>query len=119
MATGNETKIILTAEDRTGGAFQTAGAKLSGFANEAKAAAAGVGKEFEYIIGAVVGGCLMTGGYGSVIGASVGAMIAPITLNGIPLSRWNSDNRFIFLGVVLLAAVLVNQKIRKKAQEAR
>jgi simple sugar transport system permease protein len=40
-------------------------------------------------------------------------------LNGIPLSRWNSDNRFIFLGVVLLAAVLVNQKIRKKAQEAR
>lgn len=82
-------------------------------------AAAGVGKEFEYIIGAVVGGCLMTGGYGSVIGASVGAMIAPITLNGIPLSRWNSDNRFIFLGVVLLAAVLVNQKIRKKAQEAR
>ncbi len=82
-------------------------------------AAAGVGKEFEYIIGAVVGGCLMTGGYGSVIGASVGAMIAPITLNGIPLSKWNSDNRFIFLGVVLLAAVLVNQKIRKKAQEAR
>lgn len=82
-------------------------------------AAAGVGKEFEYIIGAVVGGCLMTGGYGSVIGASIGAMIAPMTLTGIPMSRWNADNRFIFLGVVLLAAVLVNQKIRKKAQEAR
>ena len=82
-------------------------------------AATGVGKEFEYIIGAVVGGCLMTGGYGSVIGASIGAMIAPMTLTGIPMSRWDGDNRFIFLGVVLLAAVLVNQKIRKKAQEAR
>ncbi len=43
MATGNETKIILTAEDRTGNAFSTAKSKLSGLADEAKAAAGGVG----------------------------------------------------------------------------
>ena len=35
----------------------------------------GVGDEFQYIIAAVVGGCLLTGGYGSAIGASIGAMI--------------------------------------------
>ena len=34
----------------------------------------GTGLEFEYIIAAVVGGCLMTGGYGSVIGAALGAV---------------------------------------------
>ena len=29
----------------------------------------GVGEEFKYIIAAVVGGCLLTGGFGSAIGA--------------------------------------------------
>lgn len=33
----------------------------------------GVGNEFIYIIAAVVGGCLLTGGYGSVVGAALGA----------------------------------------------
>ena len=83
------------------------------------AASQGIGEEFEYIIAAVVGGCLLTGGYGSVIGASLGAMIMAMSINGIPAARWNSDNRFIFLGAVLFTAVLVNQKIRQKAQEAR
>ncbi|MFM2072888.1 MAG: hypothetical protein RLZZ623_3152 [Actinomycetota bacterium] len=83
------------------------------------AASQGIGDEFEFIIAAVVGGCLLTGGYGSVIGASLGAMIMAMSINGIPAARWNSDNRFIFLGAVLFIAVLVNQKIRQKAQEAR
>jgi simple sugar transport system permease protein len=79
----------------------------------------GVGQEFEYIIAAVVGGCLLTGGYGSVIGASFGAMISAMLKTGIPGSQWNTDNKYIFLGVVLFLAVLVNQKVRKKAEEAR
>ncbi len=83
------------------------------------AASQGVGEEFEYIIAAVVGGCLLTGGYGSVVGASFGAMIAAMLATGIPGSRWNTDNKYIFLGAVLFLAVLVNQKVRKKAQEAR
>jgi ribose/xylose/arabinose/galactoside ABC-type transport system permease subunit len=79
----------------------------------------GDGQEFEYIIAAVVGGNLMTGGYGSVIGASLGALIMAISKNGIPAARWNQDGRFIFLGVVLLVAVLVNNYVRKKANEQR
>ena len=79
----------------------------------------GDGQEFEYIIAAVVGGNLMTGGYGSVIGASLGALIMAISKNGIPAARWNQDGRFIFLGVVLLVAVLVNNYVRRKANEQR
>jgi ABC-type xylose transport system permease subunit len=79
----------------------------------------GDGQEFEFIIAAVVGGNLMTGGYGSVIGASLGALIMAISKNGIPAARWNQDGRFIFLGVVLLVAVLVNNYVRKKANEQR
>ena len=79
----------------------------------------GTGLEFEYIIAAVVGGCLMTGGYGSVIGACLGAAIMAMSTNGVQSTGWNSDGRFAFLGVVLLLAVLVNNYTRKKAQEAR
>jgi len=79
----------------------------------------GDGQEFEYIIAAVVGGNLMTGGYGSVIGASLGALIMAISKNGIPAARWNQDGRFIFLGAVLLVSVLVNNYVRKKANEQR
>ena len=79
----------------------------------------GDGQEFEYIIAAVVGGNLMTGGYGSVIGASLGALIMAVSKNGIPAAQWNQDGRFIFLGAVLLVAVLVNNFIRKKANEQR
>jgi simple sugar transport system permease protein len=79
----------------------------------------GTGLEFEFIIAAVVGGCLLTGGYGSVIGASLGAAIMAISVLGVQTTKWNSDGRFAFLGGVLLLAVLVNNFIRKKAQEAR
>ncbi len=82
-------------------------------------ASQGDGLEFIYIIAAVVGGNLMTGGYGSVIGASVGALIIAMSYNGIGAARWNSDGKFAFQGVVLLIAVLVNNYTRKKAQEAR
>jgi simple sugar transport system permease protein len=79
----------------------------------------GTGLEFEYIIAAVVGGCLLTGGYGSVVGAALGSAIMAISVVGVQTTPWNSDGRFAFLGGVLLLAVLVNNFIRKKAQEAR
>jgi len=79
----------------------------------------GVGEEFQYIIAAVVGGCVLTGGYGSAVGASLGATIIGMAFIGIQFSGWNTDWRFLFLGVILLAAVLVNNFIRKRAEGAR
>ena len=79
----------------------------------------GVGDEFQYIIAAVVGGCLLTGGFGSAIGAALGATIIGMAFIGIQFSGWNTDWRFLFLGVILLVAVLVNNYIRKRAEGAR
>ena len=78
----------------------------------------GDGKEFEYIIAAVVGGNLLTGGYGSAAGAAIGALIMAMAQQGIPFAGWESDWRFLFLGVILLLAVLGNNYIRKTAEAA-
>src|SRR4051812_26329691 len=51
----------------------------------------GVGNEFIYIVAAVVGGCLLTGGYGSAIGAAIGAFIFGMTNQGIVYAGWNPD----------------------------
>ena len=77
---------------------------------------AGNGLEFEYIIAAVVGGTLLTGGYGSAFGAAIGAIIMAMSKQGIPSARWNSDWRFAFLGLILLAAVIANNFIKTKAE---
>lgn len=76
----------------------------------------GTGLEFYYIIAAVVGGTLLTGGAGSVIGASLGALILGMTTLGIQYAGWDSTWRFTFFGVILFLAVLVNLWIRKRAE---
>lgn len=76
----------------------------------------GVGQEFYYIIAAAVGGTLLTGGAGSAIGASIGAALMGMAYIGIPFSLWNSDWTSTFLGVILFAAVLINNFIGKRAR---
>jgi simple sugar transport system permease protein len=78
-------------------------------------ATTGVGQEFIYIICAVVGGCLLMGGYGSAIGAAIGALIYGMTLQGIVFAQWDNNWLKAFLGGMLLLAVLVNLYVRKQA----
>ena len=80
-------------------------------------ASQGIGQEFIYMIAASIGGCLMTGGYGSVIGASIGAFIFGMAQVGIVFAGWDTDWFYSFLGIMLLAAVLVNNYTRKRATE--
>jgi simple sugar transport system permease protein len=75
----------------------------------------GVGNEFIYIIAAVIGGCLLTGGYGSVVGAAVGALIFGMTQLGIFYAGWDPDWFKTFLGIMLIAATLVNLYVKRKA----
>ncbi|MQA05554.1 MAG: ABC transporter permease [Streptosporangiales bacterium] len=79
----------------------------------------GVGNELLYIIAAVIGGCLLTGGYGSAIGAAVGALIFGMASQGIVYAEWNSDWFKLFLGVMLLGAAVVNAWVRKRAEASR
>ncbi|HEY8556433.1 MAG TPA: ABC transporter permease [Actinomycetes bacterium] len=79
----------------------------------------GLGNEFIYIVAAVVGGCLLTGGYGSVIGAAIGAFIFGMANQGIVYAGWNPDWFYFFLGALLLGAILLNNFIRRRAEASR
>ena len=79
----------------------------------------GLLKEFEAIIAAVIGGCLLTGGYGSVIGACCGALIYGVVQQGIQFMQVPNDWFRVFLGFMLLIAVLFNNLIRHRIMSGR
>ncbi|MDH6128427.1 ABC transporter permease [Kitasatospora sp. GP82] len=76
----------------------------------------GVGNELIYIVAAVIGGCLITGGYGSVVGSALGALIFGMTSKGIVYAQWNPDWFKFFLGAMLLLAALLNSYVKRRAE---
>jgi simple sugar transport system permease protein len=78
-------------------------------------AARGNLKELEAIAAAVIGGIVMTGGFGTVLGIVVGAFIFGLAKEAffyIP----GIDGSFyrVFLGLVIVASALLNENIRKR-----
>ena len=83
------------------------------------AADRGLQKEFEAIIAAVIGGALLTGGYGSVLGACFGALIFGVVQIGISYTSFDADWYRVFLGAMLLLAVLFNHYVRLHATRSK
>ena len=77
------------------------------------AADRGLLKEFEAIISVVIGGALLTGGYGSVIGAALGALIFGVVQQGLFFAGVESSLFRVFLGIILLLAVILNTYSRR------
>lgn len=79
----------------------------------------GTQQEFFAIIAVVIGGTLLTGGYGSAIGAAIGALIFGMVRQGIVYAGVDSDWFQVFLGGMVLVAVLINRYVRARAMGAR
>jgi len=79
----------------------------------------GTQKEFDAIIAVVIGGTLLTGGYGSAVGAFLGALIYGTVQIGIFYTGIDTDWFKVFLGLMVLAAVLFNNFVRRRATLAR
>ncbi|CAN5651159.1 ABC transporter permease [soil metagenome] len=76
-------------------------------------------REFYAIVAVVIGGTLLTGGYGSAIGAALGALIFGMVQQGIVYAGIDADWFQFVLGAGLLAAVLVNRFVRTRSLAAR
>ncbi len=87
------------------------------FAFDTVQSGGGITNELIYIIAAVVGGCMLTGGYGTAVGAAIGAFIYGMTNQGIVFAGWDSNLVMFFLGVMLLLAVLMNMWVRRQAEK--
>jgi simple sugar transport system permease protein len=73
---------------------------------------------FNSIIAVVIGGVLLTGGYGSVVGVILGTLTFAIVNQGIYYTGWNADWAALILGILLLVAVLMNNTFRRLALAA-
>jgi simple sugar transport system permease protein len=76
----------------------------------------GQGKEFEAAITAVIGGTALSGGAGSIIGTAIGALTLGIVRQGLFFIGIDYDWYQAILGLMLLAAVLINQYTRRNVQ---
>ncbi len=70
---------------------------------------------FNSIIAVVVGGVLLTGGFGSVIGIFFGTITFAIVNQGIYYTNFDRNWSSLIIGVLLLAAVLMNNTFRQMA----
>ena len=89
------------------------------FAYNTVQSGAGIGNELLYIAASVVGGCLLTGGYGSAVGSALGAFIFGMTTEGVIYADWDPDWFQFFVGAMLLLATVVNTWIRMRATRGK
>jgi simple sugar transport system permease protein len=75
----------------------------------------GMGYIFNAISSVVVGGVLLTGGFGSVPGIFVGTLTFAIVIQGIYFTQIDRNWSNLIIGVTLLAAMAMNESFRKMA----
>ncbi|HEX7292131.1 MAG TPA: ABC transporter permease [Conexibacter sp.] len=85
--------------------------------NQADAARGG-GMEFQAAVAAVIGGSLITGGYGSPIGTLFGALLFGMVSQGFFFTSIDNNYFLTFLGLMLLIAVAVNQYLRGRSMRS-
>jgi simple sugar transport system permease protein len=76
---------------------------------------ANFGMIFNTIIAVVVGGVLLTGGFGTVMGIVFGTLTLGVVQQGIGYTEIDRNLSFLIIGVMLLIAVLMNDTFRNLA----
>jgi ribose transport system permease protein len=75
---------------------------------------AGTSFEMDCITAAVVGGTSMAGGKGTILGTVVGALIIGVLGNGMTLLDVNTYWQQVIKGVIIVIAVLIDTKTKKR-----
>jgi simple sugar transport system permease protein len=96
------------------GLVRLAGVQVSGV----QIGTTGLISAIDFIVVAVIGGCLLTGGYGSAIGAAIGALVFAVARHGIVMAGWDPLWFEALLGVLLLTALVTNGVVRRRLKAA-
>jgi len=75
----------------------------------------GTGMELEAIAAVVVGGTLMSGGYGNLIGTLFGVLLMGMVRSGLIMSGAPAYWYQAFIGIILISAVITNAKLKEWA----
>lgn len=78
---------------------------------------AGIGLELDIIAAVVIGGASLSGGRGTILGTIIGTMLISFLRNGCTLLGISTNLQLIVIGVIIIAAVAVDQLAQHKARE--
>lgn len=81
-----------------------------------KADEAGNSFELQAITGAVLGGCSLRGGEGTVPGMVLGAMVVPLLNNLINREGFDNDVIPLIIGLTLLLGTIVDEFVRRRSR---
>ena len=87
--------------------------------NSVQPAAHGNFYELYAIAAAVLGGCSLRGGEGSILGVVIGAAVMRLLYNAINVSGIPTQLEFAIIGAVILAGVIADELIRRVASRRR
>ena len=74
---------------------------------------AGLGYELDVIAAAVIGGISLSGGRGTILGAMIGSLLMGILRNGLVLLEVSAYWQQVAIGVVIIAAVVLDRKSKR------
>lgn len=82
---------------------------------------AGLGEFYELyaIAAAVLGGCSLRGGEGSILGVIIGAAVLRVLYNAINILRIPTHLEFAIIGAVILAGVIADELVKRYAAKRR
>jgi ribose/xylose/arabinose/galactoside ABC-type transport system permease subunit len=75
--------------------------------------------ELYAIAAAVLGGCSLRGGEGSILGVLIGAAVMRVLYNSINLMDIPTQLEFAIIGMVILAGVIVDEVVKRMAARRR
>jgi ribose transport system permease protein len=115
----NSRRVIIAAYVVCAATVGVSGILIAFYANSINPSVHGSFYELYGIAAAVLGGCSLRGGEGSVLGIAIGTALLQVLQNLVNLLEIPSSLNFAVMGAVILVGVLVDQMLSQRRESRR
>ena len=115
----NSRRVIASAYILSGMLAGVSGVLIAFYTNSVSPSSHGNFYELYGIAAAVLGGCSLRGGEGSIIGILIGATLLQILQNLVNLLGIPSSLNFAVMGAVILLGVVADQILKRRSAKSR